>query len=285
MALLPWIMQSLSWDGKGIWFEPFLGSGAVGFNVAPQRALFSDNNVHIIDFYKAIQSKEITAEDVYDFLSVEGEKLAQTTVNEDSYYYTVRDRFNEEGGLLDFLFLCRANFNGLMRFNSKGGFNSPFCHRPYRYHTGTKPTGLTTRIASQVRDLETLMEGKDWTFISYDFGELLTFPEMISEEDFVYCDPPYISTNTTYYDTWDEQDAVDLARVVKGLPCGWAVSMLVSKHGEMNPHMEDWVGFSQVITTEHTFRVGPKVENRPLVIEGLIVKPGFTNTKALTDAA
>ena len=44
-----------TWNKKGIYFEPFMGSGVVGFNLAPKRAIFSDNNPHIIAFYQAIQ--------------------------------------------------------------------------------------------------------------------------------------------------------------------------------------------------------------------------------------
>ena len=41
--ILP-IKNALDWDNKGIYFEPFMGSGVVGFNLAPKRAIFSDNN-------------------------------------------------------------------------------------------------------------------------------------------------------------------------------------------------------------------------------------------------
>ncbi len=37
--LAPFILGSIRWDGKGKWIEPFVGSGAVLFNAAPERAL------------------------------------------------------------------------------------------------------------------------------------------------------------------------------------------------------------------------------------------------------
>jgi DNA adenine methylase len=49
------------------------------------------------------------------------------------YYLEVRKRFNEFGNPLDFLFLNRSCFNGIMRFNSKGGYNVPFGHKPERF--------------------------------------------------------------------------------------------------------------------------------------------------------
>ena len=52
--LIPFILGNISWEGSGRWVEPFLGSGVVLFNVAPQYALISDVNPHIIAFYKAL---------------------------------------------------------------------------------------------------------------------------------------------------------------------------------------------------------------------------------------
>lgn len=128
--LMPFILESIEWDGRGRFIEPFLGSGVVAFNVAPERALLGDTNKHIIKFYQGIQSGEITPDKARQHLYAEGDILR---VEGKEHYYRIRERFNEEAGSLDFLFLTRSCFNGLMRFNSKGGFNVPFCHKPDRF--------------------------------------------------------------------------------------------------------------------------------------------------------
>ena len=46
--LIPVIKQNISLGKNTLWIEPFMGSGAVGFNVRPERALFADINPHII---------------------------------------------------------------------------------------------------------------------------------------------------------------------------------------------------------------------------------------------
>lgn len=73
--LVPWISQYASLDAQAVWVEPFMGSGVVGFNLAPRRALFSDTNVHIIDFYCSIQDEELTAASCRKFLESEGARL------------------------------------------------------------------------------------------------------------------------------------------------------------------------------------------------------------------
>jgi len=128
--LVPFILKNITWHGKGKWIEPFLGSGVVVFNVCPERALLADVNPHIISVYQAIQQNEISPENLRYFLNREGQFLSELG---DDYYYEVRNRFNEGHSPLDFLFLNRSCFNGMMRFNANGQFNVPFCRKPHRF--------------------------------------------------------------------------------------------------------------------------------------------------------
>ena len=75
--LVPFIFSSIQWEGrKGArWIEPFLGSGVVAFNLAPEQALLSDTNQHIINLYTAIQRGEMNRGVVREFLCDEGRKL------------------------------------------------------------------------------------------------------------------------------------------------------------------------------------------------------------------
>lgn len=98
--IVPLIAQNIMIDDHTTWIEPFMGSGVVGFNLAPKNAIFSDINPYIIQFYKAIQNKEITAITARQFLESEGEKLR---LGDADYYYEVRNRFNSEHSPLDFL--------------------------------------------------------------------------------------------------------------------------------------------------------------------------------------
>lgn len=73
--LVPWIARCAAVDVDTVWVEPFMGSGVVGFNLAPKRAIFSDTNIHLINFYRAIQNGELTAAGCRKFLESEGARL------------------------------------------------------------------------------------------------------------------------------------------------------------------------------------------------------------------
>ncbi len=121
------------------WVEPFCGSCVVALNVQPSKAMLCDSNVHIIRFYRDLQSGELNSNSVREYLRDEGERLRQSG---EDHYYLIRDRFNTTPNSLDFLFLNRSCFNGVMRFNRKGQFNVPYCHKSERFAHDLQPTDL-----------------------------------------------------------------------------------------------------------------------------------------------
>nr|MCU0326494.1 DNA adenine methylase [Spirosomataceae bacterium] len=74
--LVPWIMDVVP-KTSGRWIEPFLGTGVVAFNSGFKKAILNDTNPHIINFYKAIQSKEITPALMRNYLEIEGDLLSK----------------------------------------------------------------------------------------------------------------------------------------------------------------------------------------------------------------
>jgi len=261
--LVPFIAKNITWNGKGRWIEPFLGSGVVMFNIEPQRALSSETNIHIINFFNKIKSKEITPGKVREYLEFEGSNLLEKG---ESYYYEVRDRFNKNADPLDFLFLNRACFNGMMRFNSKGGFNVPFCRKPQRF---TK--SYITKITNQVKWLSYLFQGKDWEFVVEDWKKVV---KESKESDFLYLDPPYFGRHTNYYDMWTEFDLVDLSKFLHDVPCGFALSLWLQNKYRKNNYVEKFFSDFTIKTFEHFYHVGPSEDLRNAMTEALIIKEG-----------
>lgn len=271
--LINFISTSIEWNGEGRWIEPFLGSGAVVFNIQPQRATIADTNPHIIKFYQDIQNNIITPEQVREYLYEQGELLSQTGDGADSYFYEVRSRFNENPNSLDFLFLSRSCFNGMMRFNKKGGFNVPFCRKPDRFRQA-----YITKIVNQIYWVKSVMENKDWVFINQDWKETLNNVQSI---DFVYLDPPYAGKHTDYFNKWTDEDSSDLAEIAQQLESGYALSMWADNAYRENEYLHQWNG--EVITQAHFYHVGANTENRNAVNEALVIKPGFVYNGELSD--
>lgn len=266
--LVPFILGNIVWDGRGRWVEPFLGSGVVLFNVNPHRALISDKNPHIIAFYKALYEGSITPGQVRYHLENEGKRLLTDWQRDhDSYYYVVRERFNEIGDPLDFLFLSRACFNGMIRFNKRGQFNVPFCRKPDRFRPA-----YVTKIVNQVDTIQKVMRNKEWEFRVSDWRECLA---EVTDSDFVYLDPPYIGRHTDYFSQWTERDANELAVQAQSLPCGYALSMWKENRYRVNRHIPDYWTGNAIRTESHFYHVGPTEDLRNSVIEALVIKQGY----------
>lgn len=257
--LVPIIRQNVVIDSESIWIEPFMGSGVVGFNVEPHKAIFADINPHIIEFYNQIKSKKITSQIVRAFLEHEGKLLEQ---GDDEYYYTVRERFNKEHNPLDFLFLNRACFNGMIRFNKKYAFNVPYGHKPQRFSKA-----YITKIVNQVGHVSCLLEKYSWEFICQPFEQTIS---MARQNDFIYCDPPYIGRHVDYYDSWDEESEIKLHEVLFDSEAKFMLSTWDHNDYRINDYIATVWKDCHKITREHFYHVGAKKSNRNPMIEALL---------------
>ena len=260
--LVPLIKQCIIRHNNLLWVEPFMGSGVVGFNVRPQRALFADSNPHLINFYNALKAKNFSSGIVRNFLTEQGKILSE---RDKDYYYEVRERFNKYHDPLDFLFLNRSCFNGLIRFNGNGQFNVPYGHKPQRFSKT-----YVTKIVNQIRYVEECFSLFDWVFICQDFRETLSQVNNANSA-FIYCDPPYIGRNVDYYDSWNESDERILCDMLKASGKNFIVSTWVKNKFRVNPFVKDIWQFCRQVTQEHFYYVGAKEINRNSIIEAVLM--------------
>jgi len=258
--LIPFIQKNVVWHGKGKWIEPFLGSGSVLFNLVPERALIGDTNQHVISFYKKIQKKEITSDIARSFLEKEGGRLLELG---EKHYYSVRERSNKHYDPLDFLFLNRSCFNGLMRFNKKGGFNTPFCRKPERF----RPAYIT-KICNQIKWVSEMMDGKDWKFCCADWNETLS---KAGGNDFVYADPPYVGRVTDYFNQWSIQDSLKLESHLKNLSCPFLYSMWAENKYRRNDDLFETFSEYDIRTFNHFYHLGSTEKLRNMMTEALVL--------------
>ncbi len=257
--LIEWIASNIADIEYEKWIEPFMGTGVVAFNIRPKKALLCDTNPHLINFYNAIKNKNITSAIVRKYLTQEGEKLLKS---KGEYYYEVRQRFNETGNSLDFLFLSRSCFNGMMRFNQKGGFNVPFCRKPNRF-----APALITKITNQVENISQIIEFGDYEFKTQNFTETL---KEVSSNDLIYSDPPYIGRHTDYFNSWTEKDELLLKDGLYKSKAKFILSTWLSNKYRTNEYIFTIWKDCFAATKEHFYHIGGKEKNRNAIYEALL---------------
>lgn len=196
--------------------EPFVGSGAVFLNTDYDEYHVADLNGDLIDLYQQIQSGGI------EFISYASELFSKEN-NSERAYYDYRDEFNHCSDIARrsaiFIYLNRHCFNGLCRYNSKGGFNVPFG----RYVNPTFP---------QKEIFDFYQKSKRAIFYQSDFRETM---KKAVENSVVYCDPPYVPlTVTSNFSSYTSEgfcmkDQEDLAQYAKNLMLN-GISVIISNH-------------------------------------------------------
>ena len=196
--------------------EPFVGSGAIFLNAGFESNFVADANKHLIDLFNHLKAER---KEFVDF----SKSYFTTENNTENNYYRFRDQFNAttdtriKSAL--FIYLNRHCFNGLCRYNAKGGFNVPFG----RY---SKPYFPEAEMLSFSKIAQNTL------FVYQDFRTTMSG---CNEGDVVYCDPPYAPLTSTGsfsdYTTagFSELDQRDLALSAQKLKLN-NVAVSVSNH-------------------------------------------------------
>jgi len=258
--LVPWVKSIVPEGFDGAWIEPFMGTGAVAFNIAPVNAILCDTNPHLVNFYSSLAHGEITSEIVRYFLTEEGNNLLEKG---EEHYYEVRERFNKNHSPLDFLFLNRAGFNGMIRFNRKGEFNIPFCRKPQRF-----AQAYITKIVNQVSCVEKLLRTKNFVFKCQDFLQTI---KDAGPRDLIYCDPPYIDRHVDYYNGWGESQEARLFEALSDFEGKFILSTWHHNDFRENAYIKTLWSRFHILTKDHFYHVGGKEENRNSVVEALVM--------------
>ena len=257
------IIESATEPFIGDWYEPFFGTGVVGFNSTINgRKIVGDTNPHIIRFYNAIKDGTINEISVRKYLEDAHSKLSIADEDGYEYYRKVRDRFNSEHDPFDFLFLSRAGFNGMVRFNSKGNWNTPFCKKKERF-----AQAYVTKICNQVKTVKTIIQNGDWEFNNLPFENTIS---RAGKNDLIYSDSPYFGRSADYYNTWTETDEEHLCEMLTNSKARFILSTWHHNQYRENPLINRlWSKFN-IITQEHFYHLGGKNENRNSMIEALV---------------
>ena len=188
-------------ESFGVYYEPFLGGGALLFELMPKKAVVGDVNEELINAYTVVRDR------VEDLI-----KSLKKHRNERDYYYRIRSWRPKDPveRASRFIYLNRTCYNGLWRVNSKGEFNVPFG----RYKN--------PKICDEenLRAVSSYLRTADVRIVLGDYRETL---KTAKRGDFVYLDPPYAPVSGTSRFTeyvsggFSEEDQVKLAEVFRDL--------------------------------------------------------------------
>lgn len=265
--LVPWINDIIRRFGLDLahtnWVEPFFGTGVVGLNapVGGQHYV-ADSNPHIVNFYNGVLNGDITPQNMRTYLEYEGRLLAEADENGYAHYRKVRDRFNIGHSPFDFIFLSRAGFNGMMRFNRRGEWNIPFCKKPNRF-----APAYITKICNQIAAAQHVICQGQWEFHNQGFLETI---EHAQAGDLIYCDPPYYGRYVDYYNGWTEEDEEALFHALQNTPAHFILSTWHHNEFRANDMMHRFWNNFNVETQEHFYQAGGHLENRHAMVEALV---------------
>ncbi len=169
---------------KHTYYEPFIGGGALLFELQPTRAIISDKNQELINCYEVVR-------DSLDDLIEELRKHQKN--NNAEYFYEIRDldrspkeykNMSKVEKAARIIYLNKTCYNGLFRVNSQGQFNVPFG----RYK---KPNILDEAVLIAVSKYLNRPHVK---LLDIDFENAV---KNAKKGDFVYFDPPYDPVSST----------------------------------------------------------------------------------------
>jgi DNA adenine methylase len=162
-----------------VYYEPFLGSGAVLGTLAPERAVASDVLPPLMSIWDMLQ------EDPEGLLGAYSTRWEQFQADREAAYDAIKASYNANPSWADLLFLSRACYGGVVRFRRDGYMSTPVGpHKPI------SPASMAKRITVWRR------RTVGTEFVCSDFGEVM---ERAGDRDIVYCDPPYSDTQSILY--------------------------------------------------------------------------------------
>lgn len=253
--LLP---QLLPYFPKGIdtFVDLFCGGCNVGINVAANKVIFNDSNIHLIRLLRffAQYPFEKIRDCVFEIISEYG--LSQTSENGYKHYGCSSNQgvgsFNKPGYLklrstfnLNYknknTFLSNAilyvlvvyAFNNQFRFNSLGEFNLPVGKRDFNEKMQRKLENFCRKACHIAPTFSNA------PYSNYDISR-------INKDDFVYIDPPYLIACASYNESsgWTEADEVQLLSFLEKLDAHsirFALSNVLESKGKKNHILERWI--------------------------------------------
>ena len=173
------------------YFEPFVGGGAVFFELLPEKALINDINRALINAYRRICNSP------KDFLGSINKLDEDMGEDGKKYYYALREHYNDKLMREEFdtelaalfVFLNKHCFNGLYRVNGKGLFNVPY--------NNSRAASVEEELIYAVSER---LQG-----VTITDGDFEAACQTAQKGDFIFIDSPYAPLNPTSFESYTKE--------------------------------------------------------------------------------
>ncbi len=239
------------------YYEPFVGGGAVVFELLPEKALINDINKALINAYKQICNEPESFIKEVNYLD------SKMWEDGKEYYYFLREQYNDKLMKEEFdielaalfVFINKHCFNGLYRVNGKGLFNVPYNNSRKQSVDSDSIWAISTYL-------------KNITIIDGDFQNAC---KGAKKGDFVFLDSPYAPLNPTSFDAYtkegfDIESHKRLANLYDELTARGCYCMLTNHNTEFihklydnKEYRMDVVGVKRFINSDASKRVGEEI--------------------------
>lgn len=254
----------------------FGGGFNVGINVDADTVVYNDVIEPLCELMNYFSNKNVeeVVQKLEDNISINGLDKGNTDA-----FLKLRNKYNhsvyknEDDKIIDFYTLILYSFNYQIRFNQNMKYNTPFGKNRSSYNSNTKKN--LEKFVNKINKINVKVSKEK--FVDFDFSNL-------GENDFVYCDPPYLITTGSYNDgnrgikDWTLDDEKKLLNILddlnsKGIK--FALSNVLVANDKKNEILTEWSKKYNVYIIKNTFNNSNyRRKNKDDTIEVLITNYG-----------
>ena len=229
--LLPQIMPLFP-ENINMFIDLFCGGCNVAINVNAKKIICNDSEKVIIDLYNDWKNGE--CDKLLNTLKETISKYELSKTNREGFEKIRKDYNDGNREWFMFYAMLMHSFNYQIRFNKNNEYNMPFGKDRSCFNQSTENNFIN--FVNEIHN-------KNIFFTNKDFTELKI--EKIKEDDFVYCDPPYLITCASYNekDGWNEIKEKQLLKLLDSLNDNnvkFALSNVLENKGKRNEILIEW---------------------------------------------
>ncbi len=209
------------------YYEPFCGGGSSFLNTKAERYIVNDINFYIFKLHKLFKQnakkEEFFVNILFDLIKKYGLSCSYIGINvpeelkkkyvktyyakyNKEAYKKMRDDFNINQANFYLLYLLLIyGFNHMIRFNSQGLFNLPVGNVDYN-----------NNVAKAIKSYLNFLALNNVILKNFDYKIFLK-KQSFEEKDFVFCDPPYLISQSEYNKIWNTEEEKKLYEILDDL--------------------------------------------------------------------